>query len=134
LSAFDGGPTLAIGFADDGSLLISGPDPYTLVNLAQTNINKAVAWGKQRGLKFSHSKTTAILFHRKYSHPEKHLHKLHIDNTPIEYKNMVKYLGITLDHKLTFTQHIKDKFAAAKNHYSSTEQPWVSCGGLPPAW
>ena len=114
LSAFDGGPTLAIGFADDGSLLISGPDPYTLVNLAQTNINKAVAWGKQRGLKFSHSKTTAILFHRKYSHPEKHLPKLHIDNTPIEYKNMVKYLGITLDRKLTFTQHIKDKFAAAK--------------------
>jgi hypothetical protein len=60
LSAFDGGPTLAIGFADNRSLLISGPDPYTLANLAQTNKDKAVAWGKQIGLKFSHSKTTAI--------------------------------------------------------------------------
>ena len=114
LSAFDDDPTLAIGFADDGSLLISGPDHFTLANLAQTSINKAVAWGKLRGLSFSHSKTTAILFHRKYSHPEKHLPKLHINNKPIEYKETVKYLGITLDRKLSFTQHIKDKFASAR--------------------
>jgi hypothetical protein len=71
LSAFENDPTLAIGFADDGSLLISGPDPYTLVNIAQTSINTAVAWGKLSGLSFSHSKSTATLFHRGNSHPEK---------------------------------------------------------------
>jgi hypothetical protein len=114
LSAFDNGPTLAIGFADDGSLLISGPDPYTLANIAQTSINTAVAWGKLRGLNFSHSKSTATLFHRRNSHPEKHLPKLHINNINIEYKDTVKYLGITLDRKLSFSQHIRDKFASVR--------------------
>jgi hypothetical protein len=71
LSTFDNGPTLAIEFADDGTLLVSGP--FSLINKAQTSNNKAVLWGKLRGLNFSHSKTTAILFHRKYSHPKKHV-------------------------------------------------------------
>jgi hypothetical protein len=65
LSFFDNNPTLAIVFADDGSLLVSGPDPHTLAIIAQTSINKAVAWGKLRGLSFSHFKSTATLFHRK---------------------------------------------------------------------
>jgi hypothetical protein len=88
------------------------------------------------GAHISHSKTTAILFHRKYSHPEKHIPKLYIDNKHIDYKETVKYLGITLDGKLSFTEYIEDKFASAKKslvHYRASGQTsfliWLSCMG-----
>ena len=44
LYSFDEDPSLAIGFADDGSILTSGPDPETLTHLAQSALLKATHW------------------------------------------------------------------------------------------
>ena len=65
LYSFEGDPSLAIGFADDGSILASGPDPETLTHLAQSALLKATQWSSLRGLTFSHHKTTVVLFHPK---------------------------------------------------------------------
>ena len=114
LSIFDGGPTFAIGWADDGCLLISGPDPHTLADIAQDSINKAMAWAALRGLTFSHSKTKVILFSKKYNKIEKHLPPLRINNTPVPYSHSCLYLGITLTHNLSWKAHLNQKFANAK--------------------
>ena len=45
LALFKTGPYKAIGYADDGSILICGPDPFTLVGLLQQAIDKAHQWG-----------------------------------------------------------------------------------------
>ncbi len=52
LSSFDDDPSLALGFAEDGSILTSGPDPETLTHLAQSALLKALFWSSLRGLTF----------------------------------------------------------------------------------
>ena len=39
--------------------------------------------------------------------------KYHLDKDTLEQKNMVKYLGVTIDNKLTFDKHIKEKTKSA---------------------
>lgn len=56
------------------------------------------------GTKINPNKTQAIIFTKKhFTRPET---QLKINNIPIEWKNSVKYLGITLDSKLTFKKHL----------------------------
>ena len=114
LRLFDRSNVLIIGFADDGTILISGPDPTTLVFIAQEALDKISRWGLDNGLKFSPSKTTAVLFHKKYKSPETSLPTLTLDNSPIKFSHTVKYLGILLDYKLSWTPHIVDKINKAK--------------------
>ena len=114
LKLFDRSNVLIIGFADDGTILISGPDPTTLVYIAQEALNKISQWGADHGLTFSPSKTNAVLFHRKYKSPETSLPSLTLDGSIISYTPTVKYLGVTLDYKLKWTPHIEDKIAKAK--------------------
>ena len=54
------------GYADDGMFLISGICPNTLIDLAQPAIDCAIEWGKDNGLKFSATKTQAVLFTKRY--------------------------------------------------------------------
>ena len=114
LKLFDRSNVLIIGFADDGTILISGPDPTTLVHIAQEALNKISRWGIDHGLTFSPSKTNAVLFHRKYKSPESTLPSLTLDGSIIKYTTTVKYLGVLLDYKLKWTPHIEDKIAKAK--------------------
>ena len=50
LKMFDGTGVYIIGFADDGLILLSGPDMHTLANLAQQALNRITQWGQIRGL------------------------------------------------------------------------------------
>ena len=102
-----------IGFADDLSLLTTGPDPGTLINLAQQATNKAIEWGKKYGLEFNHQKTIVIMFtnKRKWKAPQ-----LKVSGEYIPYSLSVKYLGITLDSKLNFSEHVNNKIGKAKRH------------------
>ena len=60
-------------------------------------------WGKKCGLTFNASKTVVLLFtksnvvHKKYE--DKKLIKM--DGQQIPFSDTVKYLGVTLDNKLT---------------------------------
>ena len=90
LKHFDHSNVLIIGFADDGTILISGPDPNTLVHIAQEALDKISKWGTDHGLQFSPTKTTSVLFHRKYKSPESNLPLFTLNNTPINYSHAVK--------------------------------------------
>ena len=114
LHLFDTGPIRARGYADDLVLLASGIDPLTISNLMQEAINTAADWGIKVGLKFSPTKTTAMLFTRKRI--KYGTLSLMINGSPISWAPTVKYLGITFDQKLTWTEHVKQKLKKAKAH------------------
>ena len=92
-------------FADDLMDMIGGIDEATMVRIIQNDIRIMERWANDHSLTFSASKTKVMLFtnRRKYRKLP-----LFMDGKEIEYVDSFKYLGITLDTKLTFTKHIEN--------------------------
>ena len=74
----------------------------------QIALNKAYSWGVLKGLQFNPIKTVAVIFSHKRD-PIKIFPKLTLGGRELEYSKEVKYLGIILDSKLSFKQHIIEK-------------------------
>ena len=113
LDLFTEGPVEIMGFADDAALVIRGIDPPSMRDLIQNAVNVATDWGADNGLTFGPSKTVAVVFTRKRNVPE--LKPLKVKGVEIPYSTSAKYLGITLDRKLDFKQHITGKVKKAKS-------------------
>ena len=103
LLLFDGTSTKALGYADDASLMVCGRDPYTIIQLLQSSLNKALAWGHRNGLTFATSKNKVVIFTTKYKYK---FTKLSMNGTDLPFSSEVKYLGIILDSHLTFKAHL----------------------------
>jgi len=111
LALFNEGPVHIKGFADDAALIVSGPDLNTLVCIMQDGLNKAINWGRKHGLRFGAAKTVSVIFsRRRFAEPK----RLTVDGLEILYSNEVKYLGITLDYKLSFGKHVEGRLKKAK--------------------
>ncbi|CAG5048592.1 unnamed protein product [Parnassius apollo] len=93
-----------------------GPDHLTNLELLQNKTNQALEmitqWGFNAKLTFGPQKTQAIAFTNK---AEKCV--LKINNQQVHFKNTIKLLGITIDKKLNFTQHVKSIIDKAQNIY-----------------
>jgi ribonuclease HI len=92
------------GCCDDTKALIfekSIEEIETKANQLLKNIHK---WGQKAKLEFNTSKTTALLItnKRQYKSPD-----IFFDKTKIEIKESVKYLGVYINRKLNFNQHIE---------------------------
>lgn len=91
------------GFADDLALYTSSPSPdkatKRLQNAAHHTINHLEKWK----IKVNTSKTEAILFTAKRKIP----HNIKIRHTSVPYSSSVKYLGVHLDKRLTYAEHVK---------------------------
>ena len=131
LQMFQEGPVHAIGYADDGSLVVCGKDPHTIVSILQTAINKVVHWGNNNGLQFSPTKTVAIIFgaNKKVL---KSFPTLTIEGHQIDYSPSVKYLGVTIDSNLKFTEHVKNKCKRATRMFMAARSLIGKLVGLSP--
>ena len=123
--------TDATGFADDLLAGKEGDDPAQLVAELQKTVTKIVEWGNSCGLRFSPSKSCAILFHRKRKTPT--ITHLHINQTIIPYCTSTKYLGMTLNQTLNWSHHIKEKAKKAKSLLYLTKRAISSTWGPQPA-
>ena len=114
LHEFPDKPTInLVGFADDGSLLVTAKSPRTAWLKAQNALNKIYKWGQRHSLTFAASKTKAVLFSRQKTIIND-LPSLKLNNDDIEYVSQTKYLGVTLDQKLTWQSHLKNKIDKGK--------------------
>ena len=111
-----GGPVKAYGYADDCALLVRGIDCSIMVSYMQEAVNKVVnEWGPKNGLKFSQVKTECIWFYREYKWVDPVV-KVNMYGIPIEYTSKVKWLGVTLDSKLSWKNHVEEKISKCKKH------------------
>ena len=98
-----------IMFADDTKFFLSHKNIKEMFNLMNTELEKFNIWLKANKLSLNADKTKFTLFQKssiKENIPLK-LPRLKIDNTEIERKDALKFLGILIDENLSWKKHIK---------------------------
>ena len=85
--------------------LSEGNDLEVIQDRTQKSINTINKWCKNNGLNISSLKTKVIIFTwgRKWELPS----SLHLDGKPLKLDKATKFLGVHLDSKLNFNEHIK---------------------------
>jgi ribonuclease HI len=98
-------PTLSYSlYADDGAFWTRTSDLAGGLRDVQQALDELNLWSHTSGLQFSPSKTKAMLFTystKKYPHPPS------LNGEPVDFVSSYKFLGMTLDRRLTWNLHIK---------------------------
>ncbi len=130
LKLFEKGPVKACGFADDAGLVTTGDSPLLLKIRMQEALDETLNWGRRHGLQFSAPKTVVLLVthRRKYFLPP----PLQMDGVSIPYSTTARYLGVTLDSKLSWRPHCMDKIRKAKMHLARLKSAMGKLWGCPP--
>jgi hypothetical protein len=81
---------------------------------AQKAINVAVKWAREMGVKFSAEKTVVMLFTTKRPTSYQMPARLKLYGQSILFSKTAKYLGVTLDDKLSWKPHIENKIKKEK--------------------
>ncbi|GFT24506.1 RNA-directed DNA polymerase from mobile element jockey [Trichonephila clavipes] len=90
-------------FADDTAILASHTEPKLAARAINRHLLVLEDWFSKWKIALNVAKTEAVFFTRKtrLTYPDIFLH-----NEKIPWSQNTKYLGVTLDNKLTFRQHI----------------------------
>ena len=102
-------------YADDRIYYTSSTDPDEIVLRLNAQLELTKDWGYKNRIKTNADKSESILFTRSTKEPDI---CPEFDGIPIPWKKHVKYLGVTLDKKLTFKKHteiVKNKASGAIN-------------------
>ena len=92
-------------YVDDLIIYCGGNHVPGLERRIQGAINKICTWADSHGFTFSASKTNCIHFHHKKGFQQPL--KLLLDRTIIPNRESIKYLGMIIDRKLDWKDHIK---------------------------
>jgi endonuclease/exonuclease/phosphatase family metal-dependent hydrolase len=96
-------------YADDAAIYSQSYDNAVIARNLQASLNELAKWYASWRMALNSSKTTATLFARKRSKRKlTTLPKLTLNGDDIEWTPTSKYLGVTLDEKLTWKKHIQD--------------------------
>ena len=106
-----GGGVYAQGYADDICLLGVGKFPNTVSGLIQWGLGTAEAWCSEHGLSVNPDKTGLVVFTRKrklsgFFQPR-------LFGRVLQRSMSVKYLGVILDSRLTWREHVAAKVRKA---------------------
>ena len=93
-------------FADDTTIYTTGHDMQTLFNNMNEDLKQLSDWFKTNKLSLNIGKTNYIIFTLKQTTGHDEL-KLQIDNTQIQRVHSTKFLGIHIDSKLQWQEHVK---------------------------
>jgi hypothetical protein len=92
-----------IGFADDTNLLVQSQTIEVLELKTNKMLELIAKWAEENKLDFNANKTQLVLFTKniKYNRP-----KVVFKGREIEINKSLKYLGLTIDSRLTWNEHI----------------------------
>ena len=95
-------------FADDTNVFICDENCSNLTNKAEQAIGKLKEWFDANKLTLHLGKTTYTVFHCRYTGNDCCPQYFYVNNTKICRAPCVKYLGVLIDEKLSWQQHIQD--------------------------
>ena len=99
-------------FADDSATIATGFRIIDLAKRIQEAANTITEWAKDNGLKHNASKCKMMLFTRSRS-PIKP--PIYINGEQVDYVSSFKYLGVTINEKLSWKDHITNITTKATN-------------------
>lgn len=91
-------------FADDTVLIYSLDNLVELENIVNTDLKLYTDWLLHNKLKINVSKTKYMFFKQKNKIAE--IPNIKLDNKQIEHVTHIKYLGLYIDNKLNWSEHI----------------------------
>ena len=94
----------SIMYADDTSVQISGNDLIHLVSSLNVELELLSTWLKANKLSLNAQKTFFLVFHR--ARIKDHNMSIQMDGSAINRSSSIKYLGVIIDHKLNWCEHI----------------------------
>ncbi|VVC41929.1 Reverse transcriptase domain [Cinara cedri] len=97
--------TSVADFADDKVIYISEKNPFLASQYLQNHLNLLSDWYSNWRIKINNGKSSHITFTLKQST----VPPVYLNNKVIPSSSNVKYLGLTLDKRLTWALHIKQK-------------------------
>jgi hypothetical protein len=118
------------GYADDICLLAGGKFPNTVSELMQGALYTVEKWCDEVGLSVSPDKTDLVVFTKK--------RKLNGFFEPLLFgvtlhrSESVRYLGVTLDSRLTWREHVNNKMMKAQNSLWACRRSFGTVWGLRP--
>jgi hypothetical protein len=100
--------SMAVGFVDDTNLIAWGPSAASNCEILTRAHNICLTWAFQYGAKFAPEKYHLIHFTRKRRDHQGDLQScIRIENHEIKAEQTVKILGVIVDSKLKWKEHIK---------------------------
>ena len=99
--------TKVVAFADDLILAVKGETATEIENFANIEMTKILNWSKRNKISFNKEKSCVMLVTRRKRREQKEI-KIYLKNEPLKQVSKIKYLGIILDEKFTFKEHINN--------------------------
>ena len=94
-----------VTFADDLILAIRGQTVSEVENFSKLELSKITARSKSNKINFNEEKSKVVLISRRKRKEVKEI-KVYLHNKPLEQVNTMIYLGIIIDNKFKFSEHI----------------------------
>lgn len=95
-------------YADDTAVYSSSNQSNAICRRLQSALTRVENFFAKWKIRANATKTQAILFPFDRRRRRTPTFQLTLNGSPVEFSNTVKYLGVTLDSKLLFRQHIED--------------------------
>jgi Reverse transcriptase (RNA-dependent DNA polymerase) len=117
-------------YMDDISVIVASTSFYRNIGILEREVDRLVSIGQQNAISFDIAKTELIHF---TGAKEAKKHSLELpDNTVIQPKSLIKWLGIYFDPNLTFKEHVAIRTSQAKSAYLRMARLANSEKGLTP--
>ena len=96
----------SILYADDTVLILSDSNINSLINRVNNELNIIDLWLRKNKLSLNYSKTSFIIFNKQPNKTCDYEFKLKINNNLIKRVNSIKYLGVLIDSKLSWSEYV----------------------------
>lgn len=118
------------GYADDIVIMVKGKFTSTIRERMQMALNTVARWTASEGLNISPTKATIVSFTRRKKLDG--IGPIYLHGEELTFKGEVKYLGVILDSKLTWNQHLEKVINKSVTTFAMVRRMYGKTWGLRP--